>query len=267
MTAFDTGPFKSPQRSEAIIATFFGEHGSGKTTLAAEFQNPVFIRTEDGTSGLADRDDVVESDLCTTSQEVFDLLKWLANEEHPYKTIVIDTVTGLDEIFRKEIVAGDKEANSIESACGGFGKAFSIVADMHRDIWEWCYAICKEKKINIIFLAHTKLIKHKSADMDEYYKFAIQMHDQSQVHYTNKPHLVAFIKQQFYLKSEEESTGKNFKMGKTKKAGKPVGGRLVNCDFMPTHVGKNRLGIVGDLQYFEGTNPFDPYLNQAKQGK
>lgn len=264
MAAFDMGPFKKPQRSEAITATFFGEHGSGKTSLAAEFPNPVFIRTEDGTSGLAGRDGILESDLCTSTKEVFDLLTWLANEQHQFKTIVIDTVTALDEIIKREIVEEDG-SETIEKAHGGFGKAYAAVAAKHGEVWDWCYQICKKKGINVIFLAHAKLIKQKSADTDEYFKFSIQMNEQSSINYTNKPELVAFIKQKFFLKSEDPPAPG--KVTRTKKAGNPTEGRLINCDFNPHHVGKNRLDIEGDLVYYKGTNPFEQYLNQTTKGE
>jgi len=52
--AINLKSLSKPTGQRPIIATLFGEGGMGKTTLAAMFPNPVFIRTEDGT-GQSDR--------------------------------------------------------------------------------------------------------------------------------------------------------------------------------------------------------------------
>jgi hypothetical protein len=50
--AINLKSLSKPDGSRPIIATLFGEGGMGKTTLAAMFPKPVFIRTEDGTASL-----------------------------------------------------------------------------------------------------------------------------------------------------------------------------------------------------------------------
>jgi hypothetical protein len=52
--AINLKSLSKPDGSRPIIATLFGEGGMGKTTLAAMFPKPVFIRTEDGTASLGE---------------------------------------------------------------------------------------------------------------------------------------------------------------------------------------------------------------------
>ena len=76
--AIDLKQLSKPTGQRPIIATLFGEGGMGKTTLAAMFPKPVFIRTEDGTASLQGNEDVSLFDLAQSSQDVLALeVHWL----------------------------------------------------------------------------------------------------------------------------------------------------------------------------------------------
>jgi len=93
--AIDLKKLERPKGQRPIIATVFGEGGMGKSTLAAMFPRPVFIRTEDGTASLAGKDDVMLFPLVSSSQEVLDQIEALATQEHEFKTLVLDSITQL----------------------------------------------------------------------------------------------------------------------------------------------------------------------------
>jgi hypothetical protein len=65
--AINLKSLSKPDGSRPIIATLFGEGGMGKTTLAAMFPKPVFIRTEDGTASLVGNDNVSMFPLSTSN--------------------------------------------------------------------------------------------------------------------------------------------------------------------------------------------------------
>jgi GTPase SAR1 family protein len=67
--AINLKSLSKPTGQRPIIATLFGEGGMGKTTLAAMFPNPVFIRTEDGTASLKGNDNVSMFPLATSTQD------------------------------------------------------------------------------------------------------------------------------------------------------------------------------------------------------
>ena len=102
-----------PTGQRPIIATLFGEGGMGKTTLAAMFPKPVFIRTEDGTASLTGNDNVSLFPLATSTQDVLDAIETLGTEKHEFKTLVIDSITQLATLIESEIVAADPKAKSL----------------------------------------------------------------------------------------------------------------------------------------------------------
>lgn len=87
----------------------YGRSGSGKTTLAATFPKPILyldIRDE-GTDSIADVEgiDVLEP---KTVEEVEEALFWLIRNPKRYKTVIIDTVTQMQEMAVEEIAAKSK---------------------------------------------------------------------------------------------------------------------------------------------------------------
>src|SRR5262249_29766352 len=104
------------------IIVLHGQPGIGKTTLAQNFPAPVFIQTEDGCpSGL----EIDTFGLLDSYAGVINAIKYLGNELHEYKTVVLDS---LDK-FEPQVLAAvcaDRGFTSIESP--GFGKGW-VMAD------------------------------------------------------------------------------------------------------------------------------------------
>ena len=73
----------------------YGTEGIGKSTLAAEAPNPIFVPTEDGL-------DQIECDsfpLAQSFDDVLAYLKTLAAEDHEYQTVVIDSADWLERLI------------------------------------------------------------------------------------------------------------------------------------------------------------------------
>ena len=77
----------------AIIATITGDAGIGKTTLACSFQKPIVIRVEDGLQSIPENERPDAFPVVQKVDELWSQLSALINEQHDYKTVVIDSVT------------------------------------------------------------------------------------------------------------------------------------------------------------------------------
>lgn len=83
----------------------YGPPKSGKTVFAAGAPDPFIIMTDiDGEISLRNHPELsdVPWTLAHTYKEVVEVLKWLKKEKPPYKTIIIDTLSGLQETQRLE---------------------------------------------------------------------------------------------------------------------------------------------------------------------
>jgi len=110
--AVDTRPLKG---------LFFGPSKSGKTTLAGTAPKVLFLDAEGGTMSLRGKD--VDVFPIRIWADVEDALKTLTLEKHEWKSVVIDSVTMLQEVagevagLNAAIVAGDDPRR----AYGGVG--------------------------------------------------------------------------------------------------------------------------------------------------
>jgi len=145
-----------PTSKRPMIATLFSEGGMGKTTLAAMFPKPVFIRAEDGTASLDGHPDAMLFPVAKSTADIFDAIEALATQEHDRKTLVIDSVTQFEKLAVREII--DSEPNpkckNMAAAHGGYGKAFGLLDKRHQDLREACDYLVTDCGMNVVFIAH-----------------------------------------------------------------------------------------------------------------
>lgn len=240
---------EAPRGQRPIIATLVGEGGMGKTTLAASFPAPVILRVEDGTASLVGRNDVALTPVMQSSKEVLDAIAALGTEEHPFRTVIIDSVTQLNTIIEAEIVAQDGKAKSINQAMGGYGAGHSAVSERHRTVREWAGRLASHVGMNVVFIAHADSETVELPDADPYTRYTIRMHRKSVSHYSDNVDLVGFIKLKTFTTGDGE-----------RKRAHSDGARIITCYPTPSHISKNRFGIERDLPFVKGENPFAPFL-------
>ncbi len=110
---------------QAPVITIVGFAGSGKSSLAGLFPNPIFIQAENATSVF----ETVSDDLqpaffpqlpipnakrnIKTSDVLLEQLRELVTQDHEFKTVVIDTVTALNILFEQEVIDFDEKGASM----------------------------------------------------------------------------------------------------------------------------------------------------------
>lgn len=131
----------------------FGKAGVGKTWMSLEFPGVYYIDTEGGASREQYITKLKASGGVYMGPEqgsqnfdtVIDELKILATEEHPYKTVVIDSISKLtnSEIFKEADRLGSKDA---------FGASKKPATAFTRKLISWIDRI----DMNVILIAHEK---------------------------------------------------------------------------------------------------------------
>jgi phage nucleotide-binding protein len=248
--AIDLKTLSKPSGQRPIICTLFGEGGMGKTTLAAMFPNPVFIRTEDGTASLAGNDNVSLFPLATSTQDVLDAIEALATQKHDHKTLVIDSITQLATMVEAEIVAADPKAKSINQAGGGYGAGYSTAAEKHRQIRDWAGSLAYEKGMNVIFIGHADTEMLDLPDMDAFARYTVRMHKKSLPHYTDNVDLVGLIRLKTLIRGGDGD----------KKRAISTGEREIICHPQASSVTKNRFNVSEPLAFTFDRNPFADFV-------
>lgn len=235
------------------IVTIFGEAGHGKTTLGCSFPNPVLIPVEDGTQTIRTlQDEGILGDIpifpqVYSTNELYECAKALATEEHDRKTIIIDSITALHNIVETETIkSSPNNCSSMATAWGGYGKAYDVAAERHREIFNWFKSIRDQLNINIVFIAHADVTTMDLPDTDPYSKYVIRIHKKSLPVYIDNVDVVGFLRLKTFTTGD----------GERKKAISNGQIELV-CNAVASSISKNRYGITQPLLVEKGKNPFD----------
>jgi len=247
----------SKPAARAIIATIYGEAGTGKTSLAATFAKPIFIRLEDGMLSI-DADKMPDAlPMVTSVADLWEQLTALIKEPHDYKTVVIDSVTRLHTMFEAYILDEEekithKRSKSINQALGGYGAGNNAVAQLHSKVRSAAQKLI-ERGINVIFIGHSETRKIEPHDMQGYAYCGLKLQDKSEKHYIDDVDLVVFLKQKAFVKDDGKLISTNDRVLVTQLS--------KNC------AAKNRYGITEEIAFQKGINPLAKFLSQQEVTK
>lgn len=232
-----------------IIATILGDAGMGKTSLAATFPKPVFIRAEDGMQAIPAESRPDALPVLSSVDDLWEQLSALIKEDHGYQTVVVDSVTALERMFAQYIIDNDpKKPKSLNQANGGYGAGFSAVATLHQRVRK-AAGLLVEKGIHVVFIAHADTEVVELPDQDPYTRYGLRLHRKSTAPYLDDSDVVGFIKLRTFTTGD----------GERKKAISD-GARLLVTYATAANVSKNRFGITEDLELNPGQNPLAAHI-------
>lgn len=247
---------KPPARKPLII-TLYGPPGAGKTTTALAITQglkPFLIRTvgEGLPRDVPAEQMPVELGETSTPDMLWDQLQALANDDHPHRAVIIDTVGGLETMFVQALL--DKEpGRNMNQVAGGYGAGRNVVAADHMRVRKIAERI-RERGIYVIFLAHSDIARIEPPDSDAYTSYQLRLHVKSQSPYVDAVDLVGFVKQATVLRGEEGA-----------KKAISSGERVLVAQMTPSATTKNRLGITEDIDIVQGVNPLAEYMRRPRR--
>jgi len=148
-----------------------GQEKVGKSTFMSQAPNPIFIRTEDGLSGISTN----AFPLADTYQDVIEALTELARAEHEFKTVVLDSADWLERLIHEK-VCKDDNVKTIELAGGGYGKGYGIALNLWRDILRALDYLNKEKKMAVGIICHSVVVLFNDPEHEPYDRYEMKLH-------------------------------------------------------------------------------------------
>ena len=264
--------------SKAPIITIVGMAGSGKTTLAAMFPNPVFIQAEESGAVFdswneenkpdlfpilptSHKNDVKKGSLISSTREsVKNQIRYLLTNDHNYKTLVIDSVTALHRMFEHELCQRD-QVDNVADSCGGFHKGYLALADWHGEIMNGLNAV-RNRGISVIVLAHSGIQRLKNRpDEDDYTVWSMDMNEKSVPVYVNFSDAVLYlVKSEFVKDKAKDKKGVLTKWGKVVQTGERKIITTGDGKIGFVHA-KTRYNMPPEITFEQGANPLTQYIN------
>ncbi len=151
MLNITSGRIARPQK-----LVFYGSEGIGKTSLAAQCPDPLFVDTEGGTAHL----DVRRTQKPQDWDELITLVKEIAVTPDICRTLVIDTADWAESMCI-DFICKKYNQPGIESF--GYGKGYSYLAEEFSRLLLACNEVILSGK-NVVITAHAKMRKQELPD-------------------------------------------------------------------------------------------------------
>lgn len=154
-----------------------GTEGVGKTTFAADAPSPVFICAEDGlppTLGSVARFPEPKS-----LADVHEAIRVLAEDQHEFKTLVIDTIDWLEPLVWSDLChrngwLDSRSTPDIEKP--GYGKGYVAATEEWRKLLKGFDVLRGRKGMEIILLAHATIKSFANPAGDDYSRYECKLH-------------------------------------------------------------------------------------------
>lgn len=223
----------------------------GKTTLATNAPRALLVPLEQGYGGVK----VDKTPMLENYYAVMQLLDEVGHSASKglfkHQTLVFDSVTALERLIHSTVLstdptfaAGNKKAMTMESALGGYGKAYSYANQLFEDFLKKCDLLAIHFGINIVFTCHVFAAKIVDPTVGEYDSWDLLLHSpKNQKTYGKREYLtqwadvVGFLHEPMFVIEGE-------KMNKGVSANK---GRVLSVSRTPAYVAGNRYGLTADI--------------------
>jgi len=238
--ALSLSSLKSSKRVDPPVCLIYGPDGVGKTSLAAEFPDPLYLPTE-GERTPSD----IELPTPGTIESFDDLLNVfseLLTEDHDRKSVIVDSIDGLEPLVWRA-TAARLGINSIEDA--GFGRGY-VEADTEWNEFLSAVGALSRAGLYVVMLAHPEIVTFNSPITDPYSRYTIKAHKRASALVREKSDVVAFMNHRITLKEKD--------VGFNKKVSHAEGGkeRQIHLNEAAGFVAKNRFSMPDTIPYRKG---------------
>lgn len=217
----------------------YGPEKIGKSTFASSAPNPVFIQTEDGLGQIG----AARFPLSRTLEDVFDCLGKVRLMEHDRDTLVIDSADWLEKLVQIK-VCRDSNVKTIEKAAGGYGKGYTMSAEIIYSILaDHLDLIRKERGMAIIIIAHSKVEKVDEPGFPTYGRFVPDLHKLVSSTIAEWADVIGFAHKKVRVEEDKSKEDRFIAHG----LGVGGGERILRVVGTPAYLAGNRYGITTDL--------------------
>ncbi|QFT69670.1 hypothetical protein FIU93_22995 [Labrenzia sp. THAF35] len=255
---------KSTKRDHPPILSVYGSGGMGKTSLATEFPDPIYLHTR----GENPPDDVILDEAAfevTSFDSLLDILGELVTEEHPFQTAIIDSLDGIEPMiwdYTCERMAWDSIDSNDKGSPTAFGKGY-LEAD--NDWREYISAITElaQRGIYVVQIMHCETKMHEDPVVDSYMRYRPKLQKRACDLIVEKSDALLFVNKRTTLKEVDKGFGK-----KEKKAeGSSGRERVIYTDERAGFLAKNRMSMPPEIPYHKGRGfeELSKYIQGARE--
>lgn len=214
---------ENTRREAPLRIVIHGKGGIGKSTLASQAPDTIFLCAEDGLENI-DAKDVQPHP--TTLEEVFSALDFVGTLDHA--TLAVDSLDWLEPIIWEYVCRIGKKKD-IEAF--GYGKGYVAALDQWRAILHKLAAL-RARGMNVILIAHAVRKPFKNPLGDDYEHWTIKLHEKAAGLIVEWSDIVAYC---------DDDIATDDTSGRVKALS--TGKRIMRCQPNPAYLAKTRFAL------------------------
>jgi 1,2-phenylacetyl-CoA epoxidase PaaB subunit len=226
----------------------------GKTTLSSGAPGCLLVPCEVGYGGV----NVPRTQMLQTWEEVqqfmAETIYYAQRKEFPYQTIIFDSTTAIERFIHDAIVRrdpafkpGGKKVITMESAHGGYGKAYNLANEEFDSFLQQCDLLAVNAGINIVMTCHVFASKVVDPTSGEYDSWDLLLHSPKnsktygkRERITQWADIVGFLYEPVFVTAAEGGKGMTRAVSQNK-------GRVLGLSRTPGYTAGNRFGMTGEI--------------------
>lgn len=238
---------KKQAQERPPLLVIYGVDGVGKTSLAAEFPDALYLPTagERAPSEV----DLPTPGVIASMDDLWGVVGELLTTDHGFKTLIIDSLDGIEPLIWARtcarIGAASIDDNSRESPAA-FGRGFRE-ADVEWNEYLDAMDDLSEAGITVVQLAHPGIVQFNSPTSDPYSRYEVKLNKRAAALIREKADVVAFVNYRVSLVKAE--------VGNKKTVTHAEGGneRIIHLVEKAGFVAKNRFSMPDSIKYKKGS--------------
>jgi hypothetical protein len=226
------------QRVQAVLPPrilIHGREGTGKTTLGTRFPHPVFMQTEDGIGGGLEVDSF---GLLQDFTSVLDAISALSTGEHPFRTVVLDSLDALEPMVWRAICFA-RNWQSIEAP--GYGRGYVEADKLWAELLAGLDWLRRTRNMTIVLIAHSAVETVNDPRAPAYTSYQLRLHKRARALVQDWADALGFLSTDVVVHSEDTGFGR--------KRARADGGahRYLHFEGRPAYTAKNRFALPARL--------------------
>lgn len=221
----------------------YGPEGMGKTSLAAQADKPVFLQVEKGTPAGLELDSFGH---LTSYAQVMEAIEVLYNENHDFKTVVIDSLSELEKlIFRETCERGGKK--TIEDF--GYGKGYKEADYVWTEVIDGVNALRRDRGMTVVLIAHAKVDRFDDPQTSSYSRYGLSLHERAAAMVSREVDAILLVKQDVTIKQDDPKASQGAGTRRRADGGET---RWIYCEGRPAFTAKNRYDMPDKIMFPRG---------------
>lgn len=249
---------------EPLRYFFYGPPAVGKSSLAADAPEPIFLDADRGSGRLdvtrypfRDGDD---GHLLLSLAELYAAVDDLIANEHGYRTVVIDTADAVEALLWKHVidhapVGREGKPTSIESF--GYGRGYQLAVDEWRVLLHRLDMLRLRRSVDIVFLSHSLVKTFKNPLGEDFDRYQPKLDHRATGLIHGWCDVVGFV---CFEEGGAKATAKD------RARGWSTGRRLIRLEHNAAWDAKSRIGMPPEIDLgFE--HPWAPFAAAVEQSR